>query len=233
LPSAVAQDDRVPKRQKTLDTGAKSSTDSDYYTTTNSRQSTNKGDRSEQDVNSDYYLKPSHDPELPIAELNSKYLRQKEIIKRIIANLSEPRFLEYLYRHDYPDFIVYHDIPCIAPENEGLDFFLPWSNLPRHLAARMVYLAGWPSLCAPIVQDDQVVFQFGPASWDDGQWAPLENALIDDAIDVKKTSRELVPGSHTNLLLFKRRKTFVRAGQCKRRQANSISANCGSKPIGE
>jgi hypothetical protein len=108
-------------------------------------------------------------------------------------------------KHDYPDFIVYHDIPCIAPENEGLDFFLPWSNLPRHLAARMVYLAGWPSLCAPIVQDDRVVIQFGPASWDDGQWALLENALIDDAIDVKKTSSELAPSSRTNLLLFERR----------------------------
>jgi hypothetical protein len=206
VPSAVAQDDRAPKRQKTLDTGAESSTDSDYDTTTNSRQSTNKEDQSEQDVNSDYYyLKPSHDPELTIPELNSKYRRQKEIIKSIIAILSEPWFLGYLHKHDYPDFIVYHDIPCISPENEGLDFFLPWSNLPRHLAARMVYLAGWPSLCAPIVQDDRVVIQFGPASWDDGQWALLENALIDDAIDVKKTSSELVPSSRTNLLSFERR----------------------------
>jgi hypothetical protein len=69
----------------------------------------------------------------------------------------------------------------------------------------MVYLAGWPSLCAPIVQDDRVVFEFGPASWDDGQWALMESALIDDAIDVKKAHSELVPGSRTNLPLFKRR----------------------------
>jgi hypothetical protein len=213
--SAVAQDDRVPKRQKTLDgvqplpvartpqAGAENETDSDYDTATNSRQSTSKEDQPEHDVNSDYYLKPSHDPELTIAELNSKYRRRKEIIKNIIAILSELLFLRYLYEHNYPDFIVYHDIPCIAPEDEDLDFFLPWFNLPRHLAARMVYLAGWPSLCAPIVQDDRVVIGFGPALWDDGQWALMENALLDDAIDVKKTSRELILGPRPNLSSLK------------------------------
>lgn len=212
--SAVAQDDRAPKRQRTLDgvqplpvartsqAGAEGTTDSDYDTATNS---TSKEDQPERDINSDYYLKPSHDPELTTAELNSKYRRQKEIIKNIIAMLSEPVFFQYLDKHKYPDFIVYHDIPCIAPEDEGLDFFLPWSNLPRHLAARMVYVAGWPSLCAPIVQDDRVVIEFGPASWDDGQWALMENALLDDAIDVKKTSRELVLGPRTSLFSFKRR----------------------------
>jgi hypothetical protein len=106
--SAVAQDDRAPKRQKTLDgvqplplartswAGAESETDSDYDTDTNSRQSTSREDQLELAINSDYYLKPSHDPELTIPELNSKYRRQKEIIKSIIAILSKPWFLGYL-----------------------------------------------------------------------------------------------------------------------------------------
>jgi hypothetical protein len=175
----------------TSQVGAESRTDSGYDTATNSRQSTSKEDQSEQEINADGYAKISHDPELTVAELNLKYRRRKEIIKTVIAILSEPYYTD---NTTDSDLLVYHDIPCIAPEDESLDFFLPWSNLPRHLAARMVYLAGWPSLCAPIVQDDQVVTGFGPASWDDGQWNLMENALLNDAIDVKKTSRELFPG---------------------------------------
>lgn len=37
----------------------------------------------------DYYYTPPHDPELGVAELNTKYRHQKEIIKTIIAILSE------------------------------------------------------------------------------------------------------------------------------------------------
>jgi hypothetical protein len=154
----------------------------DYDIVTNSKQSTRTEDHPGQDVNSDNHLKPSHDPELTIAELNLKYHRQMEIIKSIITILSELWFLRYLH---CVDSIIYHDIPCIAPENEGLDFFLPWSNLPRHLAARTVYLTGWPSLCAPIVRDDQVVIGFGPASWDDRQWALMP------CLKTPSTSRKL------------------------------------------
>lgn len=47
-------------------------------------------------------------------------------------------------------------------------------------------MAGLPDVCAPVVVEDTVVPEWGPASWEDSQWDALEAALENNAINVKK-----------------------------------------------
>lgn len=186
--SDMIYDDRVVKRRKTYpetssvvhSSGADTDDTLGLWRNTASNRPTTRREPLAQStppfippIDPGHYYKPIHDPELMPAELNSKYRRQKEIIKSVIA------------------ILIYHDIPCIAPAEEGLDFFLPWSNLPRILAARMISLVGWPAICAPVVQDNAVISEFGPASWNDAQWNALDLALQGDMIHIKKTGKHL------------------------------------------
>ncbi|KAG8831577.1 hypothetical protein FRC17_002930 [Serendipita sp. 399] len=109
---------------------------------------------------------PKNASQISNRELNRIFRRRKDLIKHLIA------------------ILIFHGIPCIALEFENGAYFLPWSNLPRHLAARSKYLAGFPSNCAPVVINDLVVDATGPYEWSDEQWNALDKALEADSIEV-------------------------------------------------
>lgn len=139
-------------------------------------------------LNSNIYWEQPFDPKLSISERNAQSRWQKEILKELIALLSRPLSLG-LYR-GFSFNVVYYEIPCIAPEHERLAYFLPWSNLPRYLAARGLCLVGLPSVCVPHVEDNVVTAEVGPAVWEKFQWEALEQALKRGQISVKKASRK-------------------------------------------
>lgn len=115
---------------------------------------------------------PMHQSVETFRSMNRKLRRRKESIKSLIA------------------ILLYHQIPCIYDNGREVSYFLPWTQLPRHLAARRYYLAGFPDVCAPVVDNDLVLIQSGPRYWDDAQWEALEKALKEDKIDAFPSPRK-------------------------------------------
>ncbi|KAG9056745.1 hypothetical protein FS842_009764 [Serendipita sp. 407] len=133
---------------------------------------------------------PKNISKLSTRELNRIFRRRKELIKHLIA------------------ILIFNNIPCIALDVGNGAYFLPWSNLPRHLAARTKYLAGFPAVCAPVVINESVITASGPYGWSDEQWDALEKALEANAISIvpahnKRALFELVEedGTRTESLL--------------------------------
>lgn len=104
-------DDRVPKRRRTfpevvaaaIDANAYDSQDSltsysmEIKEVTKRQPSMKPASKHPPTLSFDYYYIPPHDPGLSVAELNTKYRYQKEIIKSIIAILSKHRLIRVLF----------------------------------------------------------------------------------------------------------------------------------------
>ncbi|PVF96011.1 hypothetical protein CPB86DRAFT_550261 [Serendipita vermifera] len=116
--------------------------------------------------------KVTHDPNLTVAQLNARYRRRKESLKGLIAILMD------------------NDIPCIAPEDDDCAFFLPWTNLPKYLAARGHCFYRFPAACAPVIMENEVNMATGPAQWNDTQWDALERAVMLGDMDIQKAPKK-------------------------------------------
>lgn len=65
---------------------------------------------------------------------------------------------------------------------------LPWSSLPEFLASKNLYITGFPSICLPEVNNDEVVGVSSPTHWKPAQRAAMEEAFRKDKVKIVSRS---------------------------------------------